>query len=247
MRLNGKVAVITGGASGIGEATSKLFAKEGAKVVIADYSDAGQSLADEMTAQGYSAMFIKVDVSKEDEIERMVAKTVSAYGKLDILFANAGIGDIAPAHELTLDQWQRMIDINLTGVFLSNKHAIKQMLSQKTGGSIINNASILGHVGQPNITSYTAAKGGVVNMTRSLGVTYAKEGIRVNAVCPGYIKTPLLSSSPQEMLDHLQSLHPIGRLGEAEEIAKAVLFLASDDASFVVGANLLVDGGYTAQ
>lgn len=246
MRLNGKVAVITGGASGIGEATVKLFAAEGAKVVIADYSDSGQLLADELTAQGYSAMFIKVDVSKEDDIEHMVAETVSAYGKLDIMFANAGIGDMAPAHELEFDQWQRVIEINLTGVFLSNKHAIKQMLNQKTGGSIINNASILGHVGQPNITAYTAAKGGVVNMTRSLGVTYAKEGIRVNAVCPGYIKTPLLSSAPQEMLDQLQAMHPIGRLGEAEEIAKAVLFLASDDASFVVGANLLVDGGYTA-
>ncbi|MBO8155327.1 MAG: glucose 1-dehydrogenase [Bacillaceae bacterium] len=244
MKLNGKVAIITGGASGIGAATAKMFSDEGAKVVVADFSEKGQEVADSLFG---NAIFVKTDVSKEDDIKNLIHKTVDQFGSVDIMFANAGVGDATPAHELSMEDWQNMIDVNLTGVFLSNKHAIKQMLKQDKGGSIVNNASILGHVGQEGITSYTAAKGGVVNLTRSLGVTYAKNGIRVNAVCPGYIDTPLLDEAPDELKQQLASLHPIGRLGTAEEVAKAVLFLASDDASFITGANLLVDGGYTAQ
>lgn len=244
MKLEGKVAIITGGASGIGEATAKLFSGEGASVVVADFSEKGQEVADSLIGE---AIFVKTDVSKEEDIKDLIQSTVDKFGRVDIMFANAGIGDATPAHELSIDDWQKMIDVNLTGVFLSNKHAIKQMLKQDGGGSIVNNASILGHVGQEGITSYTAAKGGVVNLTRSLAVTYAKNGIRVNAVCPGYIDTPLLKEAPDELKQQLVSLHPIGRLGKAEEVAKAVLFLSSDDASFVTGANLLVDGGYTAQ
>ncbi|TCT26864.1 NAD(P)-dependent dehydrogenase (short-subunit alcohol dehydrogenase family) [Melghiribacillus thermohalophilus] len=244
MKLEGKVAIITGGASGIGEATAKLFSGEGASVVVADFSEKGQEVADSLIGE---AIFVITDVSKEEDIKDLIQSTVDKFGRVDIMFANAGIGDATPAHELSIDDWQKMIDVNLTGVFLSNKHAIKQMLKQDGGGSIVNNASILGHVGQEGITSYTAAKGGVVNLTRSLAVTYAKNGIRVNAVCPGYIDTPLLKEAPDELKQQLVSLHPIGRLGKAEEVAKAVLFLSSDDASFVTGANLLVDGGYTAQ
>ena len=139
------------------------------------------------------------------------------------------------------------MDVNINGVFLSNKYAITQMLEQENGGAIVNNASILGHVGQNSVTSYAAAKGGVVNLTRTLGVTYAKNNIRVNAVCPGYVETAILENADEEMRQGLAGAHPIGRLGRPEEIAKAVSFLASDDASFMVGANMLVDGGYTAQ
>jgi len=247
MKLQGKTAIITGGASGIGAATARLFAQEGAKVIIADYSDKGQPFADQLKSEGHEAVFVKTDVSREEDVRQAVQAAVQTYGTLDIMFANAGIGDIAPAHELELDKWQRMIDINLTGVFLSCKHAIIQMLKQPSGGAIVNTASILGHVGQADVTSYTAAKGGVVNLTRTLGVTYAKHKIRVNAVCPGYIVTPLIESLDEDMKKALIAAHPIGRLGEAEEVAKAVLFLASDDASFVTGTSLLVDGGYTAQ
>ena len=247
MRFEGKVAVVTGGASGIGESAIRLFAKEGAKVVIADFSEKGNELASSLIDEGHEALFVRTDVSKEQDISNLIDETVNTFGKVDIMFANAGIGDVTPAHELTIDKWQQMIDINLTGVFLSNKLAIQQMLKQGTGGAIINNASILGHVGQSGVTSYTAAKGGVVNMTRTIAITYATQGIRVNAVCPGYIETPLLSDLPPEVKQQLVNAHPIGRLGDPDEVAKAVLFLASDDASFIVGANLLVDGGYTAQ
>ena len=247
MKLKDKVAIITGGASGIGEATVKLFAKEGAKVVVADFDEKGANLANELTEKGFDCFYKKIDVSSEEDTISLLEECIKTFGKLDIMFANAGIGDAVPIHELPLEQWQKLIDVNLTGVFLSNKYAIQQMRKQGDGGAVINNASILGNVGQPNITSYAAAKGGVVNLTRSLGVTYAKEGIRVNSVCPGYVNTPILKAAPQELLDQLSSLHPIGRLGRPEEIAKAVLFLASDDSSFIIGENLMVDGGYTAQ
>ncbi|TVX89694.1 SDR family NAD(P)-dependent oxidoreductase [Paenibacillus agilis] len=247
MKLTGKVAVVTGGAKGIGEATAKLFIEKGAKVVVADFSDEGEQIVQALKEMGGEALFVKTDVSKEADIQHLVTETVRHFGKLDIMVANAGIGDSAPIHELGLDRWQKMIDINLTGVFLSDKYAIEQMLKQDTGGVVVNMASMLGHIGQVNGTAYTAAKAGVVNLTRTLGVTYAKQGIRVNAVCPGYIDTPLLSQASEETRNKLIAGHPIGRLGRADEIAKAILFLASDDSSFMVGANLLVDGGYTAQ
>lgn len=246
MKLAGKVAVVTGGASGIGLATVKEFVKEGAKVVLSDYSDAGQERAREIGGPE-QVRFFKCDVSKEAEVKELFEKTKEWFGPVDIVFANAGIGDIAPAHELSLENWQRLIDINLTGVFLTDKYAIQQMLEAGKGGSIINNASILGHVGQDSVTSYTAAKGGVVNLTRTLGITYANKGIRVNCVCPGYIETPLLNDLDPELKKQLIGLHPIGRLGKDVEVARPVVFLASDDASFITGASLLVDGGYTAQ
>ena len=244
MRLQDKVAIVTGGASGIGEFTVREMLKQGAKVVIADFNDTGgQKLADEL---GENVSFIHVDVSNEEQVEAMVKHAVDTFGKVDILFSNAGIGSIGSTHELTLEEWNKTISINLSGVFLCAKYALKEMVKQGSG-SIVNCASILGHVGQAATASYTAAKGGVVNMTRALALEYASQGIRVNAVCPGYIKTPLLDQLDDEMLQHLVSLHPLGRLGESHEVANAVVFLASDEASFITGANLLVDGGYTAQ
>lgn len=244
MRLQDKVAIVTGGASGIGEFTVREMLKQGAKVVIADFNDAGgQKLADEL---GENVSFIHVDVSNEEQVEAMVKHSVDTFGKVDILFSNAGIGSIGSTHELTLEDWNKTISINLSGVFLCAKYALKEMVKQGSG-SIVNCASILGHVGQAATASYTAAKGGVVNMTRALALEYAPQGIRVNAVCPGYIKTPLLDQLDDEMMQHLVSLHPLGRLGESHEVANAVVFLASDEASFITGANLLVDGGYTAQ
>ncbi|OIK15770.1 short-chain dehydrogenase [Bacillus sp. MUM 116] len=246
MKLKDKVAIVTGGASGIGEATVRLFAEEGAKVVIADFSERGKDVSVELNTNGFDTLFIKTDVTKEEDIKQMINETVNHYGKLDIMYANAGVADDAPAHELSYEKWKRTIDINLSGVFLSDKYSIEQFLKQGTGGVIVNAGSIHSFVALPNPTAYSSAKGGVKLLTQNLCTAYAKDGIRINAVCPGYIETPLLSSVDPQTKDYLASLHPQGRLGKPEEIAKAVLFLASDDASFVNGTTLLVDGGYTA-
>ncbi|KZE47780.1 short-chain dehydrogenase [Brevibacillus parabrevis] len=247
MKLANKVAIVTGGASGIGETTVRLFAQEGAKVVIADFSPRGDELAKELNEAGFEALFVKTDVTKEAEVKHMVDATVERFGQIDILFANAGIAKDAPAHLLSTDDWQRTIDINLTGVFWCDKYVIEQMLAQGTGGAIVNCGSIHSHAGKAGVTAYSSAKGGVKLLSQTLGITYAKQGIRVNAVCPGYIDTPLIAGRNEAMNEHLVSLHPMGRLGKPEEVAKAVLFLASDDASFVTATSLLVDGGYTAQ
>ncbi|MGT2455191.1 SDR family NAD(P)-dependent oxidoreductase [Cupriavidus basilensis] len=248
MKLKGKVAIVTGGASGIGEATVRLFAAEGARVLIADRSALGKKLARELVENGYDAHDCEIDVSREDDVRKVIDQVVSRFGRLDIMVANAGIAHpSSPVEDVGIEQWQQMMDINLTGVFLSNKLAIAQMRKQGSGGAIVNMASVLGHVGMTGAASYNAAKGGVVNLTRSLGVAYAKHGIRVNAVCPGFVETPLIDRATGELRTRLVAAHPIGRLGQAAEVAKAVLFLASDDASFVVGTSLLVDGGYCAQ
>lgn len=246
-KLDGKVSIVTGGASGIGEATARAFVAEGAKVVLADINEAnGKALEQELANAGSDVMFVKADITNEEEIKQLVNKTVEKYGRIDVLFNNAGIGAMGASHELSTEAWQKVININLSGVFLMAKYTIQQML-KNGGGAIINTASILGHVGQAQTAAYTASKGAVVNLTRALGIEYAASNIRVNAVCPGYVDTPILNEVDAEMRQQLVKLHPIGRLGRPDEIAKAVVFLASDDASFVVGANLLVDGGYTAQ
>jgi len=247
MKLSGKTAIITGGASGIGQATARLFAQEGANVVIADFSEAGQEVANRLQDDGHRAIYVKVDVTEEKDIQALIERTVHTYGQVDIMFANAGVANDEPADQLSLEKWQRTLDVNLTGVFLSDKYALIQMLKQGTGGAIINTASIHGHAAKAGVTAYGSSKGGVVMLTQTLGIQYASRGIRVNAVCPGYIDTPLLKALPPEEKQKLVDLHPIGRLGSAEEVAKAVLFLASDDSTFVVGTSLMVDGGYTAQ
>ena len=246
MRFDGKVAIVTGGASGIGEATVRAFVSEGANVVIADYSEHGQQLANELAGGTERAIFVKTDVTDTKAVQALIAKTVETYGRLDIMFANAGIAADGPIDELDETAWQKTIDINLTGVYLCDKYAIDQMRSQG-GGVIVNCGSIHSHVGKSGVTAYAATKGGVKLLTQTLAIDYGAQNIRVNAVCPGYIDTPLLKDIPDDKKQALLALHPIGRLGRAEEVASVVLFLASDESSFVTGASILVDGGYTAQ
>jgi len=247
MRLENKVAIVTGGASGIGEATVRLFVEEGAKVIIADFSERGNDISTELNSKGNDTLFVKTDVSKEEDIKQMITEAVNQFGKLDIMYANAGVANDASALELSFENWKRIIDINLSGVFLSDKYAIEQFIKQGTGGVIVNAGSIHSFVTLPSVTAYSSSKGGVKLLTQTLCTAYAKEGIRINAICPGYIDTPLLNNIDPQKKEYLASLHPQGRLGKPEEIAKAVLFLASDDASFINGTTLLVDGGYTAQ
>lgn len=244
-RFDNKVAIVTGGASGIGLETVKLFLNEGAKVVIGDYSAKGDEIAESLNA-GDNILFVKTNVTNEDDVKNLIAKTVEKFGHVDIMFANAGIANDANITDLTLDKWQRTIDINLTGIFLSDKYALEQFLKQGNGGVIVNAGSIHSLVGLPNVTAYGAAKGGVKILTQTLAATYAKQGIRVNAIAPGYIDTPLLDKVNPGAKERLAQLHPLGRLGKPSEIAKAVAFLASDDASFVIGATLVADGGYTS-
>lgn len=246
MRLKEKVALVTGGASGIGKATVKNMIQEGARVVIADIADdQGTQLAQKLNKKKKKAVYCPVDVTEEEDTLKMVKKAEEEFGKLDIIFCNAGIGDMAHTEQLAEEKWQKIIDVNLTGVFLSIKAAIPA-LKDNGGGSIINCASILGHVGQAQTASYSASKGGVVNMTRALAAEYATANIRINAVCPGYIETPILEDLDDEMRKKLVARHPIGRFGQPEEVATATTFLASEEASFITGANLLIDGGYTA-
>lgn len=247
MKFQDKVVIVTGGASGIGKEAVKAFAQEGAKIVIADFSDQGQIFADELNRKNQPAVFVKTDVANETDIQNMVAQTVKHFGKINVLFANAGIARDNTATNLSLTDWQKTIDVNLSGVFLSDKYVIEQMLLQGQGGVIVNCGSIHSHVGKSGVTAYAAAKGGVKLLTQTLAIDYAKQGIRINAVCPGYIDTPLLKDLTPASKQQLISLHPQGRLGRPEEVANVVLFLASDGASFINGTTLLVDGGYTAQ
>lgn len=247
-RFQDKVVIVTGGASGIGLATAKAFLTEGAKVVVADYSEEGQKVADDFNAQGYDCLFIKGDVAKEADVINTVEQTVAKYGRLDVMFANAGIAEESPLADTSLADWQRVVDINLTGVFLCDKYAIQQMLKQDGGGAIVNCGSIHSYVGVPSgAAGYPAAKGGVKMLTASAALDYANKGVRINAVCPGYIDTPLLKDIDEAARNYLVSLHPVGRLGQPEDVANAVLFLADDASAFINGVSLLVDGGYVAR
>lgn len=243
-KLQGKVAVVTGGASGIGAATAELFVAEGAKVVLVDLNEEkGKALEEKLKAQGADALFVKTNITSEEEVQAMYAKTIEAFGRVDIVFNNAGIGRVFPTHELPYEEWRTTLNVDLDGVFLVAREAIREML-KTGGGSIVNTASMYGWVGSPGSAAYNAAKGGVVNFTRSIGLEYAEQNIRVNALCPGFIDTPII---PEESKQALSAMTPMKRLGRVEEMAKAVLFLASDDASFMTGQSLIVDGGYTAQ
>ncbi len=247
MRLKDKVVLITGGASGIGLSTVERCLAEGARVALADMAGSqGQARTAELD-QRYAGrcVFIPVDVSSTEQVDRMVADTVQRFGRMDGVFNNAGIGGLSPAQDYTDEDFLRILDINLMGVFRVARASIKVMYAQGSG-SIVNCASILGVFGQSNTAAYTAAKGGVVNMTRTLALEGAAKGVRVNSIGPGYIDTPLLSLLDAATKQFLIGLHPIGRLGRPEEVANAALFLLSDEASFITGANLLVDGGFTA-
>ena len=251
-RMAGKVALITGGASGIGRATAIAFAREGAKVAVADYMvDGGERTVKTIREAGGQAMFINADVSRPKEVEAMVTKTVEAYGRLDCAFNNAGVeGRIANTAEASDEDWDRTIATNLTGVWFCMKYEIREML-KRGGGSIVNTASVAGMIGFPGFAPYCASKGGVIQLTRTAALEYAKSGIRVNAVCPGVIRTPmverLMDSYPEFNETLLISYEPIGRMGKPEEIAEAVLWLSSDAASFVTGLPMAVDGAWTAQ
>lgn len=248
MRFTHKVVIVTGGASGIGAATATRFASEGAAVVIADLNEKdGNALVEKLTRAGHKALFCLTDVTDALQNQRLVERAVSHFGRLDVVFANAGIFADGPAHQLTVEKWRKTIDINLTSVFLINQAAIRFWLDKKQPGIVVNCGSIHSWVGKHGITAYAAAKGGVKLLTQTLAIDYAAHGIRVNAVCPGYIDTPLLVSFDKEARRALEQLHPIGRMGHPDEVASVVAFLASDDASFVNGAAVLVDGGYVAQ
>jgi NAD(P)-dependent dehydrogenase (short-subunit alcohol dehydrogenase family) len=246
MRLQGKNMIVTGGASGIGLATVKRCLHEGANVVLSDLAGSeGAARARELDTLSVRCLFMPCDVTSTEQVDRLIADTTGQLGSVDVVFSNAGIGGISPVQDLADADYLRIIDINLNGVFRVARAALRQMYKQGSG-SLINCASILGTLGQSGTVAYSAAKGGVVNMTRTLAIEAAPLGVRVNSVGPGYIDTPLLKDLPPDLRQALIKLHPLGRLGHDDEVANAVLFLASDEASFVTGAYLLVDGGYAA-
>lgn len=248
-----KVTLVTGGGSGIGRATALLFAERGAKVVVADVAvEAGEETVRLIKDTSGDALFVKTDVSRLGDVKRMVDRTVEAYGQLDHAFNNAGIeGAQAPTAEHEKEDWDRVLSINLTGVWLCMKYEIQQMLKQERGGNIVNMSSILGKVGFAGSPAYQASKHGVIGVTKAAALEYASEGIRVNAVCPGFIKTEMLERAgilaDSEVREQMANLHPVKRLGKPEEVAEAVLWLCSDAASFVTGTAVPVDGGYLAQ
>ena len=248
MRISDKVAIITGAASGIGRAIAILFAREGGKVVVADKNEVGgNETVDLIRSDGGQAIFDYVNVTSATDIQGMVKTTINTYGKLNILVNNAGIAIRLPVVDLSEEDWDRNIDVNLKSIYLSSKYAIPRMI-ENGGGSIVNIASIYGIVGGRIRAAYAASKGGVVNLTRSMALDYALHKIRVNCVCPGFVNTPLLKNilKNKEEYQALADLHPMGRLGDMLEIALGVLYLASDESSFVTGIALPIDGGYTA-
>lgn len=251
--LEGKVALITGAGSGIGRATSKIFAREGAKLVLADVVEEGgqQTLAMLADTGHHDAIFIKTDVANASDVEAAIAKAVATYGRLDCAFNNAGIeGKNGLTHECERDNWDRVIAINLTGVWLCMKAELAQMLKQGKGGAIVNTSSGAGLAGVRGMPAYVAAKHGVAGLTRAAAIEYGKHGIRVNAVCPGPIRTPmmdrLLGKRP-EAEERFARGGPLRRLGEPSEIGETVAWLCSDHASYVTGLPMPVDGGFMAQ
>ena len=247
--FDGKVALVTGAASGMGLATARAFAAAGAAVVLADVKEASvQAAADELVAAGHRAIGVSCDVSDDAQVAAMVDRTVAAFGRLDAAFNNAGVmAAIAPTADSTHEEWERVIGINLRGVWSCMKHELPQMVRQG-GGAIVNCSSVGGFTGNPGIPSYIASKHGVIGLTRTAALEYAAEGIRVNAVCPGTIDTQIardVVGGDEEAYEAMARRIPLGRIGRPEEIASAVLWLCSPGASFVVGHALVVDGGGT--
>lgn len=247
MRLKDKIAIITGGGSGIGRATALLFAENGAKVVVADVDiEGGEETVRLIEEKGGSAVFIRTNVANSDEIKTLVQGTIEHFGSIDILVNNAGIGNSeVRSMDLTEEEWDRVIDINLKGVFLGIKYAVPEMIKKGSGGSIINTASLLGLKGQKYVSAYNASKGGVVLLTKNAALEYGKYGIRVNAIAPGVIDTKIIEGWKQNERKWpiISRANALGRIGTPLEVANAILFLASDEASFITGTTLSVDGG----
>ncbi|MFT3824393.1 MAG: glucose 1-dehydrogenase [Chitinophagaceae bacterium] len=247
-QFKGQVAIVTGAGSGIGEACALLYAQLGAKVVVSDINEKhGLAVVDAIKKNKGEAIFVKADVTKPQEAQHLVDETINAFGKLDIAVNNAGIGgESNPVGELSIEGWDKVISVNLSSVFYCMRYQIPAML--KNGkGAIVNMASILGKVGFANSAGYVAAKHGVVGLTENAAIEYSAKNIRVNAVGPGFIETPLLSAMDANAKNALVSLHPIGRLGKASEVAELVIWLSSDKASFVSGGYYAVDGAYLAR
>jgi NAD(P)-dependent dehydrogenase (short-subunit alcohol dehydrogenase family) len=251
--LEGKVALITGAASGIGRATSLVFAEEGAKLVLADVDDrGGEDTVAAVGERGSEAHYVHCDVSDPADVEELIAAAVERFGRVDCAFNNAGIGGAsAPLAEYELEAWHRVLAINLTGVFLCMQSELRQMVAQGAG-AIVNAASVVGVIGYPELAAYNAAKHGVIGLTRTAALEYADQGIRVNAVCPGWTETPMVMdegpspASDPEVYRAIAGMAPMKRLGMPDEIGHAVAWLCSDAASFVTGHPMVVDGGVTA-
>ena len=249
--FDGKVALVTGGGTGIGRATAIAFAREGANVVIGNRnSEAGEAVVKTIQANGGQASFLRTDVSSEEDVKALIEHAVATYGRLDVAFNNAGIGGAAgPLADQSSDNYDKVMGINVKGVWMSMKYEIRQML-KTGGGSIVNNSSVGGLVGFAGVSIYSASKHAVMGLTKSAALEYSARGVRINAVNPAVIRTPMaegLAKMRKGKPDDLAAVHPIGRIGEPEEVADAVLWLCSDKASFVTGTATCVDGGYTVQ
>jgi len=253
-RVEGKVAVVTGAALGIGQATSRLLAREGASVAVTDVlADEGRRLVGSIEEAGGSARFWTLDVTNEEQIRTVLDEVADAFGGIDVLVNNAGIaGASAPTDQISVEAWQRVMDVNVRGVFLCTKHAVPH-LRRRGGGSIVNLSSIYGLVGAKDNPPYHASKGAVRLMSKTDALLYAEEAIRVNSVHPGFIWTPMVegflraSGDVAEGRRRLDRLHPVGHIGEPDDVAYGILYLASDESSFVTGSELVIDGGYTAR
>ncbi len=251
--LEGKVAIVTGAGSGIGRAAAELFAEQGATVVIADRAEeAGKQIAADIQQRGERAWFRKTDVSNGRDVEGLIAETVARYGRLNVLVNNAAVQIMAQLVETSEEAWDQIHSVNLKGVFLGCKYAIPAMI-QGGGGSIINMASVLGLVGDPDLAAYCAAKGGVIALTKAAALAYGPAGVRVNCICPGDVETPLLqdylskSSEPDRLKAEIDSKYALRRVATPREIAQAALFLASENSAFVTGSAMVVDGGLTVK
>jgi NAD(P)-dependent dehydrogenase (short-subunit alcohol dehydrogenase family) len=250
MRLKNKVAVITGSSKGIGKGCARVFAREGAAVVIVSRTaETGRAMAQEIQDKGGRAIYVQTDVSRSEQVQNMINHTIEAFGRLDILINNAGYHISKNIEETSEEEWDFIINTNLKSVFLCSKYALPHL--RKTQGCIINISSMVGLVGQSKAGAYSATKGGIIAMTKGMALDFAEDGIRINCICPGWIRTPLVddwfSQQPDEQKarDYINSVHPLGRIGTSEECGRIALFLATEDASFMTGSIVTVDGGVT--
>lgn len=249
MQFTGKVAIVTGGAGSIGLATAALLASRGARVLIADLAESGEEAVRTLAERGLDVAFGRTDVTSEDQVSALVRRAIDRWGQLDIMVANAGIGGRGAADEIGLSAWNKVLDVNLTSAFLCIKHAVPAMRAAG-GGAIVLTGSVMGLVAPLHAASYAATKGAIVNLTRAAAIDFARDNIRVNAVSPGHLESPTKIGGPAARAADPRDLlarYPLGRLGRPDDVASAIAFLASDEASFITGTTLVVDGGYSAQ